>query len=135
MTRRRLSKNKRADIYKSLNGRCAYCGELIVYDNMQVEHVQPLSKNGTDIEENMLPSCNDCNTLKADRSLEEFRSMLENIVNDIFKNKFEYVVAEKFGLIKTISQPVKFYFETKNIKLDERKMINDECKNIADKTW
>lgn len=130
MMRRRISKNKRADIYKSLNGRCAYCGQLIVYDNMHVEHVQPLSKNGADCEENMLPSCNDCDTIKADRGLEEFRNMLQGMVNDVFKNRLEYVVAEKFGLIKTTSHPVKFYFETKNIKLDERKMINDGNKDF-----
>ena len=134
MARKKLSKNKRADIYKSLNGRCAYCGELIVYDNMQVEHVQPLSRNGADIEENMLPSCHDCNTIKDNRNLEEFRSMLENMVEDVFKSRSEYIVAEKFGLIKTISQPVKFYFETKNIKLDERKMINSEYQNTVNKT-
>lgn len=134
MSRKKLNKNRRADIYKSLNGRCAYCGQLIIYDNMQVEHVQPLSRNGTDTKENMLPSCHDCNSLKGNRNLEEFRSMLENMVEDVFKNKLEYIVAEKFGLIKTISQPVKFYFETKNIKLDERKMINNECEDIINKT-
>ena len=126
MKRKRLKKEARADIYKRLNGRCAYCGQLITYENMHVEHVQPLVKNGADSRENMLPSCRDCDFLKGERNLEEFRNMLENIATEVFEKKPEYIVAEKFGLIKVTPRPIKFYFETKNIKLDERKMVKME---------
>ncbi len=125
MKRKRLKKEKRADIYKQLNGRCAYCGQLIKYEDMHVEHVQPLAKNGADHPENMLPSCGDCDFLKGERGLEEFRHMLENIATEIFEKKPEYTVAERFGLIKVTPRPIKFYFETKNIKLDIERMMKN----------
>lgn len=124
MKRKRFSKEIREDIYKSLNGRCAYCGELIHYNSMHMEHVYPLGQNGADRIENLLPSCPDCDTLKDNRNLEEFRSLLENLTDEILKDN-RYRVAEKFGLIKLHPRPVKFYFETKNIQLDERKMIKN----------
>lgn len=125
MTRKRLKQRDRADIYKSLNGRCAYCGQLIAYKDMHVEHVQPLVKNGADCFANMLPSCSDCDTLKGDCGLEEFRHKLENIENEILQKKLEYRVMEKFGIIKISPQPIKFYFETKNIKLNPERMIKN----------
>lgn len=127
MKRKRFKKGTREDIYKSLNGRCAYCGELIHYGDMHMEHVYPLGQNGADRIENLLPSCPDCDTLKDNRNLEEFRALLENLANEITKDT-KYRVAKKFGLVKVWSRPIRFYFETKNIQLDERKMIKNDNK-------
>ena len=118
--RKRFKKSKRVAKYKALNGRCAYCGQLISYKNMQLEHVQPLVQDGADKMKNILPSCKECNYMKGERNLEEFRFFLENAIYDVLDTVPEYVIAKKFGLIKSNekNRSIKFYFETKNFKLD-----------------
>lgn len=39
-----------------------------------VDHLTPVSRGGTDEEENLVTACRRCNSLKKDRTLEEFRA-------------------------------------------------------------
>lgn len=50
---------------------CAYCGGKFSTDNLQMEHVIPVSKSGPTIWENMVTACGRCNNRKADRTPEE----------------------------------------------------------------
>ncbi len=43
------------------NFRCAYCGEKT---KLTKDHVQPVSKGGTDKIENIVPACRPCNHRK-----------------------------------------------------------------------
>ncbi|MEU6633832.1 HNH endonuclease [Streptomyces parvus] len=49
--------------------RCAYCGESAEH----LDHVMPLSRGGTDTEDNMVPACAKCNLSKGAKTLEEWR--------------------------------------------------------------
>ena len=77
--------NKRASIngemrrmvYAKCGGHCAYCGREIDISEMQVDHVESHYRHqGKDCVENYLPACRDCNGLKSDYLLEEFRNVL-----------------------------------------------------------
>lgn len=54
-------------------GACWYCGEC-ANGRLHLDHMQPVSKGGRDEPENLVPSRKDCNLLKGDKTVEEFRA-------------------------------------------------------------
>lgn len=50
---------------------CAYCGQI--GGVLEVDHVVPFSKGGSDALDNLVTSCRKCNRQKKDKSLSEFR--------------------------------------------------------------
>lgn len=61
------------NIYKQLNGRCAYCGKGMTLKDATRDHVVPKSKGGGNNVKNLLPTCKKCNQMKGDMSLDKFR--------------------------------------------------------------
>lgn len=77
LKRTRIDEATRRAVYEKCDGHCAYCGKEISYEEMQVDHVDSHYRHqGKDEIDNYLPSCRDCNGLKSDYSLEEFRNVL-----------------------------------------------------------
>lgn len=106
--RRKLTKDERMAVYRKTNGRCAYCGCVLEYKDMQVDHIIPIngwSEQGEDTMDNMLPACRSCNHYKSRSTLEGFRKMVENMPTVLICN------AVRFGLVTPTPHPVKFYFE------------------------
>ncbi len=60
-------------IKNKFNGRCGYCGKE---KGLEIDHIVSISKGGTDELENLMPSCFECNRLKAASSIEEFRKKM-----------------------------------------------------------
>lgn len=58
----------RLEILIRWKNRCAYCGALAEH----LDHVVPLSKGGTDTEDNMVPACAGCNLSKGAKTLAEW---------------------------------------------------------------
>jgi 5-methylcytosine-specific restriction endonuclease McrA len=58
----------RTAILKRWKFACAYCGGLAEH----LDHVEPLSKGGTDVEANILPACAACNLSKGAKTLAEW---------------------------------------------------------------
>jgi 5-methylcytosine-specific restriction endonuclease McrA len=52
--------------------RCIYCGEMGSEETLTIDHVVPVSRGGRTDVNNVLPACHPCNTLKRDRSLQEW---------------------------------------------------------------
>ncbi|WP_221890709.1 HNH endonuclease signature motif containing protein [Streptomyces sp. WAC01280] len=50
---------------------CAYCGERT--SSLQQEHVVPISRGGVDGIGNLVPACPNCNLVKGDRTVMEWR--------------------------------------------------------------
>lgn len=98
--RKRLSKNQRAMVYKMYDGHCAYCGNKISYEEMQIDHIQPLALGGKDELSNMFPACRSCNKYKSTYTVEKFRKALERIPLVLKRNSSSYRIAERFGLIR-----------------------------------
>lgn len=77
LKRSKIDSIMRKAVYEKCNGHCAYCGKEIAIDEMQVDHVDSHYRHqGQDSLDNYLPSCRDCNGLKSDYLLEEFRNVL-----------------------------------------------------------
>jgi len=77
-TRNLPDKIKGEDLYKlyiNQSKKCFYCNADIS-NKFHVEHIQPISKGGRNIIENMCLSCEHCNRLKWDKTHEEFITFL-----------------------------------------------------------
>ena len=112
----------RRDVYNKYDGHCAYCGTRLSPlnwgkpprgkgDDMTIDHIVPTSKGGSNTLENAIPSCHLCNGQKADRSVEEFRSFIENITETLDEDK-QYRLALRYKKVVPVKpNPVTFYFE------------------------
>lgn len=61
--------------------KCAYCGKENV--PLQVEHIQPRSKGGTDRISNLAIACGPCNTRKGNRPIDDFLKAKPNLLAKI----------------------------------------------------
>ena len=80
--RRKVSTDKRKDVFVRDGGRCAYCGRLQTYDEFEVDHKTPLSPDNPDMEpgtnelDNLQVTCRSCNEDKAALTDDEYRAEL-----------------------------------------------------------
>lgn len=58
------------DSLEYFNNECAYCG--YDDDDLEQEHVKPLSKGGEYTKSNIIPACKRCNTSKSNRNLNDW---------------------------------------------------------------
>lgn len=111
VNRKKISKSVREQVYKKCNGHCAYCGCVLNYKDMQVDHVKPLRIGGSDDITNMLPACRSCNHYKATLGLEQFRRYIYEIPLRLNRDNIPFQVGTRFGILKYSDEPVRFYFE------------------------
>src|SRR3990172_6638622 len=65
MTRENLSKKTRFNVFKRDGFQCQYCGSTPPSVVLEVDHIQPASKGGNNLTDNLITSCFDCNRGKA----------------------------------------------------------------------
>ncbi|MCI0709768.1 MAG: tetratricopeptide repeat protein [Chloroflexi bacterium] len=69
---RNISKSLRFDVFQRDNHTCQYCGRTTPDVVLEVDHLIPVSKGGTDDFANLVTSCFDCNRGKSDKIIQEF---------------------------------------------------------------
>lgn len=121
MTKRKtIPKKVRLEVYEKYDRHCAYCGKLLEYKDMQVDHLIPFQRERfkkyaeEEIEcfENYMPACRRCNHYKRAHSLETFRKMIEEIPAKLFRDNYIYKVGLDYGIVSAEDKPkIKFYFE------------------------
>lgn len=72
----RPASHKRA-LYGEQAGNCEGCGEHFLLQNLEVDHIVPRSKGGTDHIENLQLLCGACNRIKGNRGMEYLRVKLQ----------------------------------------------------------
>lgn len=77
-------------IWELQNEKCVYCGRRRQLKHMTIDHIIPLSKGGTNDEENIRCSCKMCNRLKDNMLPMEFSSFL----HEIFMNNLQFCEME-----------------------------------------
>ena len=66
-----IGKTKRFEIFKRDSFTCRYCGRRPPEVVLEVDHIEPVAKGGTDEDLNLITSCFDCNRGKRDRRLSD----------------------------------------------------------------
>ena len=66
----------RAAIFKRDKHMCQYCG---AHHDLTLDHVQPKSRGGLDIWENLVAACTRCNNHKGDRTPDEAKMPLLSV--------------------------------------------------------
>lgn len=74
----RYSRNKtrlklRFKLLEKYNFTCQYCGRKSPNVKLEIDHIIPKSKGGTNNETNLIVACHDCNMGKLDKILTEFK--------------------------------------------------------------
>jgi 5-methylcytosine-specific restriction endonuclease McrA len=116
-----IPKKVRLAVYGKYKGHCAYCGKVIEYKDMQLDHLIPRQRERfgkyteEEIEclENYMPACRRCNHYKRAHSLETFRKMIEEIPSKLYRDNYIYKVGLDYKIVSAKENPkVVFYFET-----------------------
>lgn len=99
----------RKTILDKFQGHCAYCGCEISIDDMQVDHIIPKWKGGSDAANNLNPSCRMCNFYKGGNDIENFRKRI--LVELDYKRAFATRLALRYGILTENNWDGKFYYE------------------------
>lgn len=95
---------KREDVFNLTKGKCFYCGCDLDINNYHIDHFIPKVKGGK-CGKNNVPSCIDCNIMKSNLTIEEFREIIYNLLNSSIQGRLisKYYTPKK--------NDFKFYFE------------------------
>lgn len=74
--RKGLSKKIRFEVFKRDSFTCQYCGRKAPDVELEVDHIKPVAKGGTNDILNLVTSCYECNRGKRDRTLDD-KSVVE----------------------------------------------------------
>lgn len=117
-----LTKKQRQAIHAKYDGHCAYCGKVIAYKEMQVDHMIPqrratykagkyrLPVESIENFENYYPACRRCNLHKRANHIETYRRYVEEIPQKLLAT-FIYKAGLDYKLISEHPRKIKFYFE------------------------
>jgi 5-methylcytosine-specific restriction endonuclease McrA len=118
-----MAKINRKDVYDKLNGHCGYCGKEIMFNEMQVDHMNPkclrplntslfegVIVDKTDNIENLMPTCRRCNHYKGASTVEQFRYNMKTLHKRLEK-LYTHKVALDYGIVKIEPFNGIFYFE------------------------
>ena len=77
--RKIYSDEERRIIYNKSGGRCELCGQRLLFENMTLDHIIPLSMGGKDSMENLQASCFACNQFKSNILPDDFMDRIIKI--------------------------------------------------------
>lgn len=77
--RKTYSKDERKIVYNRSNGRCELCGQWLLFEDMTLDHIVPLSMGGEDSIENLQVTCYICNQIKSNILPDDFKDRIIKI--------------------------------------------------------
>jgi len=122
-----MKKEIREQVWLKYKKRCAYCGKLLAYKDMQVDHLTPhclghyynskymkeffqIKGKNIDSFENLMPSCRRCNHYKRAHTLDQFRALMVSL-HDRVNKQYITKVAIDYGIVSITPFTGTFYFE------------------------
>ena len=95
-----MSNSKRFRILQRDNFKCAYCGKVAAETELEVDHIMPRSKGGSDEETNLVTACFQCNRGKRDRNI--ITNKKEKGINEIEQMAIDAHLKENRFKIKSL---------------------------------
>lgn len=71
-----ITPEKLEKAFNKTDGFCPYCGDEITKTKFSLDHIKPISKQGTNHLNNLIACCNTCNSKKGNMSLRDFRQKI-----------------------------------------------------------
>lgn len=108
--RKHWSKEVRNRVKMKFGGRCAYCG-CVLGDRFALDHHYPIGVYGerADEEDNLFPSCVQCNHYKGEESIETMRRLIGRTYENLIAKSLTGRIAAAYGLLN--KKAVRFWFE------------------------
>lgn len=75
--RKPISKTTRFEVFKRDKFTCQYCGASAPEVILEVDHIKPVSKGGTDDLMNLITACRNCNRGKTNRELSDNTTVMK----------------------------------------------------------
>lgn len=94
-----LSKKIRFEVFKRDGFQCAYCGKTPPEVSLEVDHIHPKSKGGSDDLNNLLTACFNCNRGKSNIELGVMPNKLKDNI-EILKEKEEQLKEYRKYILK-----------------------------------
>lgn len=69
---RKISNSLRFEVFQRDKHTCQYCGRRPPEVELEVDHLIPVARGGTDVFENLITSCRECNSGKSAKLIERF---------------------------------------------------------------
>lgn len=85
-----MTKKVRFEVFKRDKFICQYCGKHPPDITLEIDHIIPKSKKGTDSLENLITSCFDCNRGKSNRLLKDLPKSLETKYKELKEREIQY---------------------------------------------
>ena len=88
---KKFSTSKRKCVFDKTEGRCSMCGGFLQNETpflnsyMQIDHLIPKSKGGTNDISNLMPICKSCNSSKRDRTSIDIALSIRNKLDELFR--------------------------------------------------
>lgn len=126
-----ITKKIRFEVFKRDGFVCQYCGKHPPETTLEIDHIQPKSKKGTDDINNLITSCFDCNRGKTNIELKRIPNSLQDNKEILQERELQYIEYHKVlakinrRINKEIDE-VTLAFETAFIK--NRRTLSDEFK-------
>ena len=97
--RKSIPVETRKIIYKQSGGRCAICGKQIDFNEMELDHINPVSLGGNSSQSNLQCCCVSCNRMKGNLPPEEFNTKTISIfmwqMDKRYHSKLSWKMANK----------------------------------------
>jgi N6-L-threonylcarbamoyladenine synthase len=94
--------NIKAYVRKRDNYTCQYCGQDLHGKRCEVDHIKPKSRGGTNVPDNMVACCEDCNKSKDNQTLDEWIKLLEIAPTEINKIRLRRIPRIKEQVKKSL---------------------------------
>ena len=90
-----LSKKLRFEVFKRDCFKCQYCGSTPPGIILEVDHIVPVSKDGTNEIDNLITSCFDCNRGKSNRDLSSLPESTADKMEQMHEKEAQYLAFKK----------------------------------------